>query len=287
MRNRLKNSFRVAVFFMVLLLAETNLLSAQEAEDAISIFPLPQELNAVSQKEFEYHYFGGQEISLPLIIQDKGNDMVDLKVEANQVGFSMGVPHLLEPKIISHLKDKVHFSCNREVFIELPDVKREIVFELIFKAKVESEENWREAGRAKIHIYPMDILKPLQAWSERIQLRLDDREGNLANFFNRNKITYVDSKAAIPLKEDQKIVTVIVRDISKEVLQSREDYPNETVIIFREKKEGLPKIMVRPFQKGQLIDVSMSLIQDLANRPLQQTMLLDILRLSNTLHEEE
>ena len=241
---------------------------AQSIDQAISVKFIPQDAIDL-QEETEYHYQGGQEIQLSFLIEYPQEKPLELQGEVNQVGFSMQIPNILEVKI-----QETGRKSQRIAIIDLPEVKRETVFELILKAKSEPESEWVESARAKIYIYPLDILKSLQEWSQGVQLRMDDREGNLKIFFDDHKVQYVDLKAALPLKEDQKIVTIIVADLSPAVLQDRQSHPDETLIIFREQKKSLPKIVVRPFRKGQLIDVSMVLIKNLSTPPIEQKMFL-------------
>ena len=252
------------------------------------------------QKETKYHVFDGQHIYLPFIVPPStptlpspsggglrwGEEGQIWKVQVNQLGFSLKAPYEIKSEILSCPEKISRGAFNKLVSLEIPEIKRETVFEINIQKRDSADEDWKNLSHLELEVYPHDILKPLVAWSERVQLRLQDAEGTLAKIFEESKIAFVDSKAAFPLEEKQAVVTLFVKDPGEDLLEKREGFPGETIVIFHEEVKTLPVIKTQPYKSGTRVDVFLQLLSDLKTHPQNQRMFMDIIRLSNTLGQE-
>ncbi len=263
----------------VLCLLLTSFASSQEVVSnendssfELVVFPA-QFFENKEQQAGEHHYFGGQTIYLPFVTN--GSKPSVLKVELVQKAFSLTAQY--------ETNAQVDLDAN-QIVIDLPIVKREVVFEMIIKQQDMTEKSWMDVVRVDIHVYPNDILKPMQEWAKEVQLRIKDREGVLTQVLEEKEIEYVDYRAAYPKKEDIKAVTIVVGDPDEKFLEEKTWHATESLIILRNKEGGLPKVLVRPIKTGMLIDSSVPTVGKLKNNPRNQKMLLETIRLSNTLN---
>lgn len=274
----------IKIFFTILLLILTSRADVQSADNLTAITILPQYLiDGFQDLQFEHHYFGGQKIRLPVIVANFKNVNVELKAEITQLSFSLRAPYEIKPEILLTSEDKKKLPYNKFISLELPNVKRETVFELRYQMKPEKQDNWQEAGRVEIHVYPRDILKPLQTWAENIQLRINDSEGVFTQVLERNGIPFVDYRAGGPKTKNRHIVTIVTGTPGKHFLPDKQNHPNESIIILHEEINTIPNVMVQSFKTGMLIDVYLKFVKRLADDPQSQKMLVDIIRLTNTL----
>ncbi len=72
--------------------------------------------------------------------------------------------------------------------------------------------------------------------------------------------------------------------LNKHFLEGRRGYPYETVVLLREEIDTVPNVLVQPYKTGALIDVHLELVNRLVNDPQCQKMLIEIIRLTNTLN---
>ena len=105
---------------------------------------------------------------------------------------------------------------------------------------------------------------------------MEDYEGTLSKFLASKNIKFVDAKAESTPK-DTPVVTMLVWDSLLSRIPKRSLTPAETYIIFYEKVETLPKIIV----EGRLVKVKMKIIKDLESDPLAQKAFLEIVKLIN------
>ena len=105
---------------------------AQETKVAVTLkesFDQPQEAEPV------VHYFGGQEITLPIAVQTSSREQIHLKANLTQVTFSLTAEHKVIPEISPPLDQEDGARAGREVKLELPAVQRETDFQLSFQAQ--------------------------------------------------------------------------------------------------------------------------------------------------------
>ncbi len=255
---------------------------AQSSDSSMSITVLPHQFFEASlSSQFEHHYFGGQKVYLPFIVNNAEDSAVELKAEITQLSFSLKAPYEGTLEIVSTVENRRKLPFVKFTVINLPEVKRETAFELHYQIKQTNHDQWQDAGRIEIHVYPRDILKPLQDWSKNVQLRLQDREGVFAKFLEDNKIEFFDYRAALPKTENRRIVTIVVGDPGKNFLEKRQGYLNESIIILREESETIPEVLVQSYKTGILVDAHLKLVHRLSNDPQGQKMLLKIIRLSS------
>jgi len=259
---------------------------SQVTHKSATIDVLPQHLlDEYKESQLEYHYFGGQKVYLPIIFKNEGKEELQLKAKMVQLSFSLQAPSEIKPEILSSMDNKSILPGSKLTLLELPEVKREVLFELSFNISQKEKEDWSQVKRVKIHVYPRDILEPLQAWSKVVQLRLRDQEGVLASVLEDNEIEFVDYKAALPKEKGPKIVTIIVGDPGERFLENRQLHPNESIVILREEIETIPKVLVQPYKTATLVDAHLKLINRLANDPQSQKALMEIIKLTNPLIE--
>lgn len=275
----------ILLFFIAIFLGiATSKLWAQSSDSLINIKVLPHQFfDGLQGSQFEHHYFGGQKVNIPFIINNVADDTVELKAEITQLSFSLKAQYEGILEIVSTAENRMEQPFIKFTVINLPEVKRETAFELHYQIKQTNHDQWQEAGRIKIHVYPRDILKPLQGWSKNVQLRLKDREGVFTKILEDNKIEFTYSSAALLKAKDQRIVTMVVGDPGKNFLEKRKGHLNESIIILREELETIPKVLVQSYKTGILVDAHLKLVPRLANDPQVQKMLVEIIRSTNTL----
>ncbi len=250
---------------------------AQETNVAVT---LKDSFYQTQEPEPFVHYFGGQEITLPIAVQTSSREQINLRANLTQVTFSLKAEHNVIPEISPPLDQEDRAGADREVKLELPTVQRETDFQLSFQAQTASQDLWSEAGLFHIRVYPDNLLAPLKTWSQKVQLRLDDREGILEEFLTAQDVVFVDSKAQMEKREGVPIVTMIVRNIQKVSLPRRPLAPQTSIIVFNEQVANVPKVVVTPFGTGQLIQVDLRIIKQLSEDPRVQKQFLEIIRLA-------
>ena len=251
---------------------------AQETNVAVTLkdsFYRPQEAGPA------VHYFGGQEITLPIAVQTSSREQIHLKANLTQVTFSLTAQHNIIPEITPPLDQEDRPRADREVTLELPTVQRETDFHLSFQAQTASQNLWSEAGFFRIRVYPEDLLAPLKTWSQKVQLRLDDGEGILGDLLEIQDVAFVDSRALMEKREGVPIVTMIVKNTQKISLPRRPLAPHNSIIVFNEQVTNIPKVVVTPFGEGQLILVDLQIIKQLSEDPRAQKQFLEIIQLAH------
>lgn len=257
------------------------ILFAQIPTVQISVKSVAKESSyEINAKRNIHHFFGGQKIKLPIIVHGVSSEAIDLQARLFQLTSSLVAPVGDVLEVFSQKKLNNHSQKEYSVSVKLPSVKRETTLELRFWAKIHSKKEWRDVGRTRIQVYPKKLLEPLKVWSENIQLRLEDNEGTLSRFLTAQEFTFMDSKAATLRPSQRSIVTLLVRNSERSSLPKHRIRAGETVIIFREGVESLPKIVVSPSGKGNLISVEMEIIKNLETDPRTQKTFLQILQLS-------
>ena len=205
----------------------------------------------------------------------------NLKAKLTQVTFSLTAQHNIVPEISLPLEQENRARADREVKLELPTVQRETDFQLSFQAQTESQDLWSEAGIVQIRVYPKDLLAPLKNWSRKVQLRLDDREGILEYLLATQEVAFVDSRAQMKKLEGVPVVTMIVKNTQKVLLPRRPLAPHNSIIVFNEQVENVPKVVVTPFGTGRLIQVDLQIIKRLSEDPRAQKQFLEIIQLAH------
>ena len=236
----------------------------------------PQELEPV------IHRFGGQEIILPIAVRADSLEQIDLKSSLVQVTSSLAAELAVTPEMRLKPDREERTKTRGDVKLELPVVRRETNFQLRFQAKSGSQNQWSEVGMFHIRVYPRDLLAPLKDWSQRIQLRLDDRQGILEDLLEAQDVVFVDSKAPLEKREGVPVVTMIVRDNPQASLPRRPLGPGGAVVVFNERVKNLPKVVVTPSGAGLLVRVDLQIIQRLLEDPRAQKQLLEIVGLTST-----
>ena len=125
------------------------------------------------------------------------------------------------------------------------------------------------------------MLAPLKTWSQKVQLRLNDREGILEDLLVAQDVVFVDSKAQMEKRAGVSMVTMIVKSTGKVSLPRRPLAPHNSIIVFNEQVEGIPKVVVTPFGTGRWVQVDLQIIKQLSEDPRAQKQFLEIIQLAH------
>lgn len=276
--SRMKRHF---VSSMTSILVSLICLSNGLAQEERVVVTLKESFYETQESERVVHSFGGQEITLPIAVQTSSREQINLKAKLTQVTFSLTAQHNIVPEISLPLEQENRARADREVKLELPTVQRETDFQLSFQAQTESQDLWSEAGIVQIRVYPKDLLAPLKNWSRKVQLRLDDREGILEYLLATQEVAFVDSRAQMEKLEGVPVVTMIVKNTQKVSLPRRPLAPHNSIIVFNEHVENVPKVVVTPLGTGRLIQVDLHIIKRLLEDPRAQKQFLEIIQLAH------
>ena len=276
--SRMKRHFVSSITSILVSLISLSSGLAQEMNIAVT---LEDSFYQTQESEHVVHSFGGQEIKLPIEVQTSSREQINLKAKLTQVTFSLTAQHNIVPEISLPLEQENGARANREVKLELPTVQRETDFQLSFQAQTESQDLWSEAGIVQIRVYPKDLLAPLKNWSRKVQLRLDDREGILEYLLATQEVAFVDSRAQMKKLEGVPVVTMIVKNTQKVLLPRRPLAPHNSIIVFNEQVENVPKVVVTPFGTGRLIQVDLQIIKRLSEDPRAQKQFMEIIQLAH------
>ena len=276
--SRMKRHFVSSITSILVSLISLSSGLAQETNIAVT---LKNSFYQTQESEPAVHSFGGQEIKLPIAVQTSSREQINLKAKLTQVTFSLTAQHNIVPEISLPLEQENRARADREVTLELPTVQRETDFQLSFQAQTESQDLWSEAGIVQIRVYPKDLLAPLKTWSRKVQLRLDDREGILEYLLATQEVAFVDARAQMEKLGGVPIVTMIVKNTQKVSLPRRPLAPHNSIIVFNEQVENVPKVVVTPFGTGRLIQVDLQIINRLLEDPRAQKQFLEIIQLAH------
>ena len=225
------------------------------------------------------HVIGGQNIDLPLVIRGRSEKPVDLRARLVQLTSSLRAPLPTDVEVLSGrvLGDGEPIPVS--VRLPLPAVRGETDFELQFQTR--TEEEWHKVdSRARIRLYPTNILDPLISLSKNVALRLKDDTDTLRPLLGYLEVVVADHRAPV-LRRGALIVTLVVNSdnaFDPEDLTIRE---NESVIGFDESVRTLPKVVKRPHRGGHLIHVELEVFKNLRSDPRAQKTFMEILKLAH------
>lgn len=231
----------------------------------------------VSPRDRIVHVFGGRPVSLPVVVYGAPDARVDLKARLFQVTRRLTVPVGGNTEIASDIE--FTGGIRRELTLELavPAVEREAAFELAVFARVHPKDTWQHVGRVHLRAYPEDLLRPLQAWTERQPLRLHDTTGRLENFLRAQGIAFLDLNARALEHSNEPGVTLIAGDPDELALAKRHARQGEVVVIFQERVVTLPRVEARRWNGGALVTVELEMLDRLPIDPNVQKAFLEII----------
>ncbi len=270
----------------LLIIAHSIAAYANADANDISIQALDPTPSSESQANpIAQHLLGGQTVELPLIIRGHCEKPLDMRARLVQLAVSLGAPAYEEDLEVCSgqtLSDGETLEIN--FLLPLPEVRSKTEFELIYQAKVQEEE-WFDAGRTRIHLYPNDILNPLKPLSEKTILRLKDDEDALRPLLDTLEVSHIDYRSPV-FNPEMPIITFIINsnnprdslDLRDMGLRIRN---NETAIIFNEHVRTLPKVVKLPWQNGHLIQVDLEILKNLHNDPRSQNVFMEIIKLTH------
>jgi hypothetical protein len=235
-----------------------------------------------SSAEKAWKAFGGQTVDLSLIAYGNSKESVEIQADLFQIGSG---------KIAAPVKKDIPIASNMEfsqnniqrkttVSLQFPSVEQISDFYLRYRVRIGSEAKWQNAGSANIRLYPADLLKPIHAFAVKNLLCLYGENAILKSFLTDKEIRFEDRKDRFP-KEENAPCLILAEYIDRGWFALPMDLPaNQAVLVFYPSPLGLPKIIVKPAGKGILIEVKVSMLEDLASDPAAQENFLEIFNLA-------
>lgn len=185
-----------------------------------------------------FHHFGGQSLTLPIKMPACENFRAQLYTTTGAMEAPVG--------------DPVMGDCASPVALQLPTVK--VKTSLTLEVETATGGDFKPVGSALIHVYPADVLLPLQNWAQNNVLFVADSDGKLEKFFDDAKIPF-----AVHRQKQMKPPTAHV-------------LAGQGEILFEEEADGLPKIVI----EGQSIRIKMPFLDRLASDPSFQYELVQL-----------
>jgi TolB-like protein len=110
-------------------------------------FPVSREL---------YRCVGNRTAMLPLSIAATQIETVAIRADLVQLGATLALPVMRDLDVPVRIPAPGVSRITSKVAVTLPAVTRETDFELRFRSRRQSDENWRPAGRVAVRVYPAD-----------------------------------------------------------------------------------------------------------------------------------
>ncbi len=250
---------------------------AEGLADRLSVRAVPDvEPSFADKGGLTLHLFADKNIEIPLRVEGKVNEAIDLRARLIQKSSTMGALIGEAIPILSDWKLPLSGQLETTFTFRLPAVQRESAFEFLYEAKAHAHKSWEPVGRTALFLYPKDLLRPLQEWSKKVFVKIDDATGKLRDFFASQGIEFLDGKAS-PLRGKRPVVNFVVLKSSSDPARQRARAGDESYIVFYDEVASLPKIVVRE----RHVTVEMKILDQLPSSPLAQKTLLEIVNLSN------
>ena len=148
----------------------------------------------------------------------------------------------------------------------LPDVKEKTIFRIVVKPKAGSENS-----DTLVTVYPRNLWEPLQEWSEKNQLVVNDRSGKLTSILDARTIKH----SPIKLPEAKHTQQICIWVAGKE---TESPLNCNTLLVLHEASSGLPHINTRTLPDKTRTDVYMPMLDMLSTHPLVQTGFIQLIQ---------
>ena len=225
--------------------------------------------------------FGGQTIRVSLVVYGDPKERIAIQADLFQTASgSLAAPIKKDIPVASDL-DLSHSVQNTIAFLlQLPKVERTGDFCLRYNFRLASEEKWQHAGSVNMSIYPDDILKPVQTFAEKNRLYLYGEGSHLKSFLKDKNIHFEDMKDSFP-KSVIHPCLILAEHIDKDWFALPKELPsNQAVVVFYPPTDSLPRILIKQAGQGILIEVKMSLLDELATNPEAHELFEEIIDLA-------
>jgi hypothetical protein len=225
--------------------------------------------------------FGGQAFEVSLIVYGNSKERISIQADLFQTASgNLAAPVKKDIPVASDLD--FSRSAQRQVVFPLllPPVERVSDLHLRYRFRSSSEEKWQNIGSVNLRVYPDDILKPVQAFAEKNHIYLYGENAILKLFLKNKGIRFEDRKDRFP-KEETSPCLVLAEYIDKDWFALPKELPsNQAVVVFYQPHDNLPRTIVKQAGKGILIEVKMSLLDELAMNPEAQEFFGEIIDLA-------
>jgi hypothetical protein len=211
------------------------------------------------------HFFGGTDVTVNVAAPSSGCGQEKATLLQMSTRLTAPVDGAVTPAEFDGCKPQ-------GLTVRLPQVVNETEFHVEL---THGDGKTEELAVVPLEAYPRDILEPLKNWAKDADnaLLLRDKEGKLAEFFDRNHVEYVTNGAA-PHKAHK--VNIIVGDPE----ELKEERPDGAVIYIVDKVKDVPAVLVERTAQGSTATAEIKLVDGLsADDPLSEKALMKIFNL--------
>ena len=225
--------------------------------------------------------FGGQTISVSLVVYGDPKERIAIQADLFQTASGdYAAPVKKAIPIASDLDLSRSVQYPIAFLLQLPKVERAGDFYLRYNFRLVSEEKWQNAGSVNMRVYPDDILKPVRVFAEKNRIYLYGENSILRSFLKNKNIHYEDMKDSFP-KPEINPGLILAEYIDEDWFALPKESPSDqAVVVFYPPTDSLPRIMVKQASHGILIEVKMSLLDELATNPEAQELFEEIMDLA-------
>ncbi len=229
----------------------------------------------------EWKVFGGQTIRVALVVYGNPKERIAIQADLFQTASgNFAAPIKKDIPVASDLNLSGSVPCPIAFFLQLPKVERAGDFYLRYSFRFASEAKWQKAGSVNMRIYPDDILKPVQAFAEKNRVYLYGEGFILKSILKDKNIRFEDMKDRFP-KSEINPALILAEYIDKDWFALPKELPsNQAVVVFYPPADSLPRIMVKQAGHGILLEVKMSLLDELSTNPEAQELFGEIIDLA-------
>jgi hypothetical protein len=228
-----------------------------------------------------WKFFGGQTINVSLVVYGNPKERIDIQADLFQTASgNIAAPIKKDIPVASDLDFSRREQYQIAFLLQLPIVERASDFYLRCRFRSASEAQWQNIGSVNMRVYPDDILRPIQAFAEKSLIYLYGDNAILKSFLKDKGIRFEDRKDSFPIAESNPGL-ILAEYIDKDWFALPKELPsNQAVVVFYPPHDSLPRTMVKQAGKGILIEVKMSLLDELATNPEAQEFFGEIIDLA-------
>lgn len=225
--------------------------------------------------------FGGQTIDISLVVHGDLKERIAVQADLFQTASgNFAAPVKKDIPVASDLDLSRSVQYPVAFLLQLPKVERAGDFYLRYNFRLASAEKWQNAGSVNMRVYPDDILKPAQAFAEKNRIYLYGENSTLRSFLKDKNIRFEDRKDIFP-KPETNPGLILAEYIDEDWFALPKELPSDqAVVVFYPPADSLPRIMVKQSGHGILIEVKMSLMDELAANPEAQELFEEIIDLA-------
>jgi hypothetical protein len=166
------------------------LLWAALQEDPVAGPPIA--IERVAPGVHEQHVFSGRTVALTLRVFGAQGRKVDVALRLYQLAHALAAPAGPAVEVASEVELGKSAWHDFTTSLDCPLVERASTFEVRFLARMHGEESWRDAGRARLELYPPDLLGGLRARAREKPWFVSDARGALKAFLSAHSIAFLD-----------------------------------------------------------------------------------------------